>query len=372
MHGITMSVVLPVYNEEENIGRLYTELKQAIDEIGVTYEIVFVDDGSSDSSFLRLQKIAEVDPTVAVLQFRRNFGQTAALAAGIEWSAGDIIVLMDADLQNDPSDIARLLAKLDEGYDVVSGWRKHRKDAFITRTLPSKIANGMISRVSGVHLHDYGCTLKAYRREVLESVHLYGEMHRFIPIYASWSGGHIAEIVVNHRARQFGKSKYGLRRIMRVPLDLITVKFLGTYSTKPLYMFGIVGLALFLAAIACEILAVAQKILPPYVHLNNNPLMTMGGLLAVLAIQIVLMGLLAELIMRTYYESQQKPTYLVRTIAADGVCMPTSASPHRIRARQQSDRYFDASNGARGHLEDALQISANGAGASVERIPSEH
>jgi glycosyltransferase involved in cell wall biosynthesis len=364
-----MSVVLPVYNEEENIGHLYSELKQAVDAIGVTYEIVFVDDGSSDSSFQCLQKIAEEDSTVAVLQFRRNFGQTAALSAGIEWSVGDIIVLMDADLQNDPSDIARLLAKLDEGYDVVSGWRKHRKDAFITRTLPSKVANGLISRVSGVHLHDYGCTLKAYRRDVLESVHLYGEMHRFIPIYASWSGGRISEIAVNHRPRQFGKSKYGLRRIMRVPLDLITVKFLGTYSTKPLYMFGIVGLVLFLAAIASEVLALAQKFFPPNVHLNNNPLTTMGGLLAVLAIQIVLMGLLAELIMRTYYESQQKPTYLIRAIAADGVCMPTSASPHKARARQHLDRYFDASGAARGTLEDALRVSGRGTGAPVERIP---
>ncbi|HEX9036465.1 MAG TPA: glycosyltransferase family 2 protein [Ktedonobacterales bacterium] len=360
MQGITLSVVLPVYNEEANIERLYSELKQSVEALALTYELIFVDDGSSDLSFLRLRAIAEADSTVAVLQFRRNFGQTAALSAGIEWSHGDIIVLMDADMQNDPADIARLLAKIEEGYDVVSGWRKHRRDAFITRTLPSKMANGLISKVSGVPLHDYGCTLKAYRREVLETVHLYGEMHRFIPIYASWAGGRITEIPVNHRARKFGKSKYGLRRIMRVPLDLITVKFLGTYSTKPLYLFGIVGLLFFFAAILSEAWAIFQRFTPPYVHLNNNPLTTMGGLLAVLAVQIVLMGLLAELIMRTYYESQHKPTYLIRNIAADGACLPAAVSPHRMRARHFPLHAIDDGEVAVGMSEGMLRASSSG------------
>lgn len=314
MRGIDVSLVLPVYNEEDNIHLVHQEVKQALEALERTYEIIYVDDGSRDRSPEHLTQIAAQDPTVTVIRFRRNFGQTAALAAGIERSQGDIIVFMDADLQNDPRDIGRLLEKLDEGYDVASGWRKHRQDKLITRKLPSMAANGLISRVTGVHLHDYGCTLKAYRREVIESVRLYGEMHRFIPVYAYWSGARIAELPVNHRARQYGRSKYGLRRILRVPLDLITVKFLGTYSTKPLYMFGIVGMLLTLAMLASAGVAIAQKMLPPFVRLHDNPLILLAAILAVLAVQIVMMGLLAELIMRTYYESQGKPTYLIHSV----------------------------------------------------------
>jgi glycosyltransferase involved in cell wall biosynthesis len=314
MPPIKLSIVLAVYNEEENILRLHAELKQALTALGQTYEIIYVDDGSKDASFQRLSQVASDDPSVTVIRFRRNYGQTAALSAGINHSQGEIIILMDADLQNDPADIQHLLEKMEEGYDVVSGWRKHRQDQFLKRKLPSKLANALISKVTGVHLHDYGCTLKAYRREVLKPVRLYGEMHRFIPAYAFWSGALITEIPVNHRARQFGKSKYGLSRTLRVLLDLITVKFLGGYSTKPLYAFGFVGALLMLASLVSAFTALGQSLLPPYVRLHNNPLTLLGAILMVLAIQIILMGLLAELIMRTYYESQGKPTYIIRTV----------------------------------------------------------
>lgn len=321
MPSVTLSVVLAVYNEEENIPRLHAELRHALAALGQTYEVIYVDDGSRDTSFLRLSEIAKDDPSVTVIRFRRNYGQTAAISAGIHHSQGDIIVLMDADLQNDPADIRHLLAKMEEGYDVVSGWRKDRQDAFLKRKLPSKIANGLISRVTGVHLHDYGCTLKAYRREVLAPVRLYGEMHRFIPAYAFWSGALITELPVNHRARQYGVSKYGLSRTLRVVLDLITVKFLGGYSTKPLYAFGFVGAFLMLASLLSVGVSVAQDLLPPYVRIHNNPLTMLAAVLMVLAIQIILMGLIAELTMRTYYESQGKPTYIIRTLLSRRVAV---------------------------------------------------
>ena len=316
MRSRELSVIIAVYNEEENILPLHTELKDALEQLKRTYEIIYVDDGSQDASFFHLSSIAEQDPTVTVIRFRRNYGQTAALSAGIDRSQGDIIVLMDADLQNDSSEIARLLDRIEDGYDVVSGWRKHRQDEFLRRKLPSKVANALISRVTGVHLHDYGCTLKAYRREVLKSTRLYGEMHRFIPAYASWAGARITEIPVNHRARRFGKSKYGLTRTLRVLLDLITVKFLAGYSTKPIYAFGFVGILLGLASLLSVGAAVGQAVLPPYVRIHNNPLTLLGAILIVLAIQIILMGLLAEIIMRTYYESQGKRTYMIRTVVS--------------------------------------------------------
>jgi len=312
--ALDLSIVVPVYNEEENIPHMHRQLKDALDELKLSYEIFYIDDGSRDASFARLSHIADSDPTVTIIRFRRNFGQTAAMSAGISHSQGDIIVLMDADMQNDPNDIRLLLEKLDEGYDCVSGWRAKRRDPFLSRKLPSRIANGIISKVTGVKLHDYGCTLKAYRREVLEHVRLYGEMHRFIPVYASWSGARIAEVPVNHRARQFGKSKYGISRTIRVVLDLLTVKFLGSYSTKPLYAFGYVGFILGALAMLSEVVAVAERILPPYVRIHANPLMILGAILFVLGIQTVMMGLLAELIMRTYYESQSKPTYIVHSV----------------------------------------------------------
>jgi glycosyltransferase involved in cell wall biosynthesis len=320
-----ISIVLPVYNEERNIPLLHGELKAALEQLPRTYQIIYVDDGSRDRSFETLSRIAAQDPTVVVIRLRRNYGQTAALSAGIDHSAGNILILMDADLQNDPADIGRLLAKLDEGYDVVSGWRKKRRDAFFTRKLPSRIANGLISRVTGVRLHDYGCTLKAYRREVIEDVHFYGEMHRFIPVFASWNGAQITELPVHHRKRKYGRSKYGLARTMRVILDLLLIKFLGSYATKPHYAFGYVGMLLMFASFAAEAAAIGQRLLPPYVRMHNNPLTLLGAVLLVLAIQVVMMGLIAELIMRTYYESQDKRTYLIRTILAPTTQAQTAA-----------------------------------------------
>lgn len=328
MSVVDLSVVLPVYNEEENIPLVHGQVKRALEALGRSYEILYVDDGSKDASFERLNAIAATDATVSIIRFRRNYGQTAALSAGIERSTGDIIILMDADLQNDPEDFQHLLAKLDEGYDVVSGWRKNRQDAALKRKLPSMIANGLISRVTGVHLHDYGCTLKAYRREVLIPVRLYGEMHRFIPVYASWAGARITEIPVNHRARQFGTSKYGLSRITRVILDLITVKFLGGYSTKPLYAFGTVGLLMGAASFLSLVFSLGEKFLEnPSVRMHNNPLTMLSAILFGLAIQTILLGLLAELMIRTYHESQGKATYIIRSVVLG------AANDHEVHAQ---------------------------------------
>ncbi len=352
MQSPDLSIILAVYNEEENLPRLHAELQHALRGLNRTYEIIYVDDGSEDHSFDYLAEIAVQDPAVKAIRFRRNYGQTAALSAGIDHSQGSIIILMDADLQNDPADISRLLAKLEEGYDVVSGWRKNRQDELLRRKLPSKVANALISQVTGVHLHDYGCTLKAYRREVLRSVRLYGEMHRFIPAYAFWAGALITEIPVNHRARQFGKSKYGLSRTIRVLLDLITVKFLNGYSTKPLYLFGFVGVLLGFASFTSVLLAVAQAMLPPYVRLHNNPLTLLGGILVVLAIQIILMGLLAELLIRIYYESQGKRTYTIRSLVSGS----TLANRTGYQDEQQAFPAHTLSNGA-GHQDERSMIT---------------
>src|SRR5262249_7475944 len=237
-----ISVLLPVYNEEENIGPLHSRLIAALDQMGRSFEVIYIDDGSGDRSLNALRSVAEADHRVRIVALRRNYGQTAAMSAGIDYSRGDILVPMDADLQNDPADIARLLEKLDEGYDVVSGWRADRKDRWLTRKLPSAVANRLISRISGLELHDYGCTLKAYRREALLDVRLYGEMHRFIPVYAAWAGARVTEIPVAHHARRAGESKYGLSRTVKVLFDLITIKFMSSYLTKPLYLFGSAGL----------------------------------------------------------------------------------------------------------------------------------
>jgi glycosyltransferase involved in cell wall biosynthesis len=323
---VEVSVILPVYNEEGNIALVHQELKQALDGLGRTYEIIYVDDGSVDASYSRLQEIVAADPMVVVLRFRRNFGQTAAISAGIDYSQGAIIVLMDADLQNDPKDISRLLGKLDEGYDVASGWRQRRQDTWLTRKLPSMLANTLISQVTGVHLHDYGCTLKAYRREVLEPQRLYGEMHRFLPVHASWSGARIAEIPVNHRARKYGKSKYGLGRTVRVILDLVTVKFLGSYQTKPLYAFGGLGAFLLLGSFLSIVVAIMQAVASG-VKLHNNPLTLLAAVFLLLSVQFVMLGLLAELIMRTYFESQGKPTYTLRTVIVGDPHRPAPLSP---------------------------------------------
>ena len=311
-------MIVPIYEEQDSILPLHEQLSLELAQLGLNYEIVFVDDGSRDASSERLREIAAADPRVTVVRFRRNFGQTAAIQAGIDISRGEILVFMDGDLQNDPADISRLLEKIDEGNDVVSGWRKDRHDAFLSRKVPSWAANWLISRVTGVRLNDYGCTLKAYRRETLADVRLYGEMHRFMPAYASWTGATIAEIPVKHHARRFGRSKYGIWRTFRVLLDLLTVKLLGSYATKPIYFFGSFGLLLWLGAVVFGVVVLIERVLPPYPEAHNNPLLLLSVFLAIVGVQFILMGLLAELVMRAYHESQGKPTYAIREILTGG------------------------------------------------------
>ncbi|OLD49196.1 MAG: hypothetical protein AUI42_09020 [Actinobacteria bacterium 13_1_40CM_2_65_8] len=310
-----LSVIVLVYNEVESIDPLHDELTGVLAGLDVSYEILYIDDGSRDGSTERMAELALHDSHVRVVSFRRNFGQTAAVQAGIDNSRGEILVFMDGDMQNDPHDIPRLLERLDEGYDVVSGWRKDRKDE-ASRVLPSKVANWVIARVTGVPLNDFGCTLKAYRREVIEDVKLYGEMHRFIPVYASWVGARITELPVNHRQRVFGHSKYSLSRTSRVLLDLITVKLLGSYSTKPIYFFGFAAFGLWALALVFAAIVIIQKLLPPYPYAHNNPLLLLAVFLAIVGVQLILMGLLAELSIRTYHESQGKAVYVVREVIA--------------------------------------------------------
>lgn len=309
---LQLSVVVPLLDEEDNLPALYEQIKRAV-EGRYDYEIIFIDDGSTDGSFKILKDLHASNPRVRVIQFRRNFGQTAALSAGFAHAKGDVIVAMDADLQNDPADIPMLVAKLDEGYDVVSGWRKKRQDKALTRRLPSKIANWVISRITEVRLHDFGCTLKAYRREVLAETRLYGEMHRFIPALASWSGAKVTECVVNHRPRTAGKAKYGLERTVKVVLDLITIKFLGSFSTKPIYVFGGLGLFTALMALFFGWIVIYEK-LTHHTDMSGNPLLTLTTVLIITTVQFILMGLLAELLVRTYHESQNRPTYVVKEI----------------------------------------------------------
>ncbi|HEY3037137.1 MAG TPA: glycosyltransferase family 2 protein [Pyrinomonadaceae bacterium] len=309
-----LSVFLPVYNEEPNLTPLHAKLDKALKTLGRTAEIIYVDDGSSDGSLKVLRELARHDSRVRVVALRRNYGQTAAMAAGIDAASGDVLIPMDADMQNDPADIARLLQKLDEGYDVVSGWRKNRQDKLVTRKIPSMIANRLISWIGGVQLHDYGCSLKAYRRESVEDVRLYGEMHRFIPIYASWAGARVAEIPVEHHARTMGKSKYGLSRTLKVVFDLMTIKFMASYQTKPLYVFGTAGLLTFVVSFVSTLLALLMKFAswPHHADLVQTPLPVMAMVSLVLGIQFFLMGLLAEMLVRTYHESQAKSIYAVR------------------------------------------------------------
>lgn len=305
-----LSVVIPVLNEEDNIRPLYNKLLVAMAEVGRSFEIIFIDDGSRDTSFKQLTQLAEIDQRIKVVKFVRNFGQTAALSAGIDHSTGKIIIPMDADLQNDPADITRLLEKMDEGFDVVSGWRKDRQDELWTRLIPSWTANKIISTISRVPLHDYGCSLKAYRREVIKDVRLYGEMHRFVPIYATWHGARVAEIPVTHHARQFGQSKYGLSRTFKVVLDLITVKFMSTYFTKPIYVFGTAGFG----CMGLSLLAFVWMVVLKYCYdttFIETPLPVLTAMFFIVGIQFVLMGLLSEVLMRTYHESQGKRIYAV-------------------------------------------------------------
>jgi len=315
---MNLSVVVPVYNERDNLKILYDAIQKALNPLSVQWEVVMVDDGSRDGSVEVLEELAANDPQhVRLVLLRRNFGQTAAIAAGIDHSLGDVIVPMDADMQNDPADIPMLLEKMEEGYDVVSGWRKDRKDTFVTRTLPSHLANALISSVTGVRLHDYGCTMKAYRRDVITGFRLYGEMHSFIPVYANSVGARITEVVVHHHPRRYGKAKYGLERTAKVILDLFTVKFLNSYANKPIYLFGGVGLGLIAFSAIVLIYLFVRRIfylISPF----ESPLFQVSMMVAIFGFQSILMGLTTELVMRTYFESQDKPIYLVRKLVNSG------------------------------------------------------
>ncbi|HEX8775821.1 MAG TPA: glycosyltransferase family 2 protein [Pyrinomonadaceae bacterium] len=306
-----ISVFLPVYNEEPNLRPLHAKMDEALAKLGRTAEIIYVDDGSTDGSLEVLRGLAHADARVRVVALRRNYGQTAAMAAGIDAARGRVLIPMDADLQNDPADIIRLLNKLDEGYDVVSGWRKNRKDKMVTRKLPSMLANRLISWIGGVPLHDYGCSLKAYRRESLEDVRLYGEMHRFIPIYASWAGARVTEIPVEHHPRTMGKSKYGLSRTLKVVFDLMTIKFMASYQTKPIYVFGTFGMIAFAVSILAGLYALFLKLFHK-ADFVQTPLPILAIVLFAVGVQFLLMGLLAEMLVRTYHESQAKRIYAVR------------------------------------------------------------
>jgi glycosyltransferase involved in cell wall biosynthesis len=311
-----ISIVIPLYNEEESIPHLWEALDKAMANYGQPAEVIIVDDGSKDRSFALLCEIAAKDSRFTIIRFRRNFGQTAGFAAGFAQARGEVVITMDADLQNDPMDIPKLMAKIDEGYDIVSGWRRDRQDRFIDRKLPSMMANHLISNVTDVQLHDYGCSLKAYRRDVLQHVHLYGELHRFIPALASQVGGTVTEVAVNHRARQFGRSKYGISRTIRVMLDLITVWFMGTYSTRPIHVFGTLGLG---SAALGIVIGLYLTFLKVFLNesIGNRPLLLLAVLLVVIGVQLITMGLLGEMITRTYYESQDKTIYVVREIVND-------------------------------------------------------
>ncbi len=313
---LDLSLVIPMYEEEQNAPILHERIATALDALDLTSEIIYINDGSGDGTLEQLQKIHETDDRVVVIDLRRNFGQTAAMSAGFDYAQGEIIIAMDGDLQNDPADIAKLLAKIDEGYDVVSGWRVKRQDDLLLRKIPSQIANWLIGRVTHVKLHDYGCSLKAYRAEVIKNIRLYGEMHRFIPALASWVGAKVTEIPVQHHARQYGVAKYGISRTIRVILDLITVKFILSFSTRPLQIFGVWGLFCFLAGSGILVWQVAKKLLVVGYGLADKPIVLGGVLLVVLGAQMIGIGLLAELQVRTYHESQGKPIYVVRTTLA--------------------------------------------------------
>lgn len=308
-----LSIISPIYNEEQNIPLLLGRLLEVLDGIDIPFEIIAVNDGSRDGSMAELRRHAAVRPEIRVVDFRRNYGQTAAIMAGIDHARGDVIISIDADLQNDPKDIPNLLSKLAEGFDVVSGWRKHRKDAELRRNFVSRVANRVISRISGVKLHDYGCTLKAYRADVVKGVRLYGEMHRFIPIYASWMGARVTELPVTHHARQHGRSNYGLERVVKVILDLIVVKFLDRYMAKPIYVFG--GFGFFALALGALSFAgmIGLKVFDD-ISMISTPLPVLTAMMVMTGVSSILMGLLAEMLVRTYFESQKRASYFVREL----------------------------------------------------------
>jgi glycosyltransferase involved in cell wall biosynthesis len=315
--GLDLSVVIPIYNEVENVAELHARLHAVLDELDRSYEIIAVDDGSTDGTSEALRSLAMDDPHLKVVRFRRNFGQTAGFAAGFDLARGQTVITIDADLQNDPADIPLLLDKIAEGYDVVSGWRFHRQDPFISRKVPSMVANRLISWVTGVHLHDYGCSLKAYDWDVVKNVHLYGDLHRFVPALASWMGVRVVEIPVQHHPRQRGESKYGISRTLRVVLDLLTVRFLLSYSARPMQLFGSLGLGAFGFGFAiAAYLTVVKLILNR--SIGDRPLLLLAILLIVVGIQLLTMGLLGELVVRTYHETQDKPIYVIREIIHGG------------------------------------------------------
>lgn len=308
---IMLSIVIPIYNEEENLAELFSEIKEVAQQLSMDYEVIAINDGSTDKSMSVLADEAKKDGKIKVINFYRNFGQTAAMSAGFRYASGDIVIPMDADLQNDPHDIPRLLEIMNQGYDIVSGWRKDRKDNMITRKFPSYIANFVISKITGVYLHDYGCTIKAYKKIFLNNTKLYGEMHRFIPALAVWQGAHVTEIIVNHRARKHEKTKYGISRTFRVILDLLTVKFLTKYSTRPMHFFGGAGIILFFLGFVSGILAVYLRI-ARIATLIQTPLPLLSVFFFMIGAQMILMGLLAEMIMRNYYEGQNKEVYIIK------------------------------------------------------------
>jgi glycosyltransferase involved in cell wall biosynthesis len=323
-----LSVVIPIRNEAPSLVELHGELSETLTAWGRPYELLIVDDGSTDESFAVLSRLQALDPHLRVIRFRRNFGQTAAFAAGFDYARGRVIVTSDGDLQNDPRDIPKMVEMLDRGHDIVCGWRKVRKDPFLSRRLPSTIANRLISIATGVHLHDYGCSLKVFRAEVVKPLKLYGEMHRFLPAIASEQGVSIAEVVVNHRERRHGRSKYGIGRTIRVILDLLTVKFLLSYSTRPVQIFGLIGFAMGLPGIAILAWLTFVKF-AGHESIGNRPLLSLGILLVFTGVQLVTMGLLAEMQARTYHESQKKPTYVIREVLED---------PQRIEGAVRSAR----------------------------------
>ncbi len=306
-----LSIVTPIYNEEENIKQLFIEIKEALIPLVLEYEVIAVNDGSKDNSLKVLKEEALKDNRIKVISFKRNFGQTPAMVAGFDYARGEIIIPLDADLQNDPKDIPILLNKLTEGYDIVSGWRKNRQDKLISRKIPSWIANYIISKSTNVHLHDYGCTMKAYRKEFLKELKLYGEMHRFIPALAVWHGAKIAEVVTNHRERKYGQTKYGISRTFRVILDLLTVKFLTKYSTRPMHFFGGFGIFSFVLGVISFVLAIYLRIIG-LATLIQTPLPLLAVFFCLAGMQLILMGLLAEMIMRNYFENQNKTTYIIK------------------------------------------------------------
>ncbi|OQA21772.1 MAG: Undecaprenyl-phosphate 4-deoxy-4-formamido-L-arabinose transferase [Actinobacteria bacterium ADurb.Bin346] len=308
-----ISIVVPVYNEEESLELLYDKLSKVMEKIGKPYEVILVDDGSRDNSFKKLSEIHLKNPNFKIIKFRRNFGQTQAMRAGFEYSSGEIVITLDADLQNDPEDIPSVLAKMEEGYDIVSGWRKNRKDKALSRKLPSRIANRMISKLFNVHLHDYGCTLKAYRKDVLANIELYGEMHRYIPAVSSWMGVNVAEIPVSHHPRKYGKAKYGISRTIRVILDMITIKFLLTYSKKPMQMFGLAGGFISFIGAGLVIWMLVERLFFAQ-PLSTRPLFIMAIFIFLVGFQLITMGLLGEIMMRTYHEGTGKPTYVIKEI----------------------------------------------------------